>query len=63
METIYPSKPQPTPESREKQEKDRQTAKEERWEIFFVALAVLAAVVVCGLGMVRRTLDPNDILT
>jgi farnesyl-diphosphate farnesyltransferase len=54
VETIYPSKPPATQESREKQEKDRQNTKDERWEIFFVALSVLAAVVVCGLGMVRH---------
>jgi hypothetical protein len=53
IETIYPSQPKQTQESLEKQEKDRQQAKEERWEIFFVALSVLAAVVVCGVGMVR----------
>ena len=54
VETIYPSKPPATQESREKQEKDRQNTKDERWEIFFVALSVLAAVVVFGLGMVRH---------
>jgi len=52
VETIYPSKPPVTQASREKQENDRQNTREERWEIFFVALSVLAAVIVCGLGMI-----------
>jgi hypothetical protein len=53
IEKIFPSQKQLTPKTREALEKERQRMTEERWEVFFVALAVLAAIAVCGLSMVR----------
>jgi hypothetical protein len=55
IETIFPSQPQSAQASRELQEQAQQRSKEDRWEVFLVALSVLAAVLVCGAAMVRRT--------